>query len=47
MAIEEAYLRSLSGDIIAILGKGNEQYQIVGKEKYKFSDKEVVLGLGK
>lgn len=47
MAIEEAYLRSLSGDIIAILGKGNEQFQIVGKEKYKFSDKEVVLGLGK
>ena len=45
MAIEEAYKRSLNGDIIVILGKGNEQYQIIGNTKYKFSDKEVVMGI--
>lgn len=42
MAIEEAYKRSLNGDIIAVLGKGNEQYQIIKNQKIKFSDKEVV-----
>ncbi|MFA7435573.1 MAG: UDP-N-acetylmuramoyl-L-alanyl-D-glutamate--2,6-diaminopimelate ligase [Bacilli bacterium] len=45
MAIEEAYKRSLNGDIIAILGKGNEQYQIINNEKIKFSDKEIVQAL--
>lgn len=45
MAIEEAYKRSLNEDIIAILGKGNEQYQIINTEKIKFSDKEIVQNL--
>lgn len=45
LAIEEAYKRSLNNDIIAILGKGNEQYQIIGDIKIPFSDKEVVRGL--
>ncbi len=30
-------------DILLILGKGHEDYQIIGKEKHHFSDKEVVL----
>ena len=30
-------------DILLILGKGHEDYQIIGKEKKHFSDKEVVL----
>lgn len=30
-------------DILMILGKGHEDYQIIGKEKHHFSDKEVVL----
>lgn len=30
-------------DILMILGKGHEDYQIIGTEKHHFSDKEVVL----
>ena len=45
IAIEEAYKRSLKDDIIAILGKGNEEYQIINNQKIMFSDKEVVRGL--
>lgn len=30
-------------DILLILGKGHENYQILGKEKIHFSDKEIVL----
>lgn len=30
-----------SNDILMILGKGHEDYQIIGKEKYHFSDKEI------
>ncbi len=32
-----------NNDILMILGKGHEDYQIIGKEKHHFSDKEVVL----
>ena len=31
------------GDIILIAGKGHEDYQVIGKEKIHFSDKEEVL----
>ena len=31
------------GDIIAVLGKGHEDYQIVGTTKRHFSDKEEIL----
>ncbi len=44
-AIEEAVKISNSGDIILIAGKGHENYQIIGKEKIHFDDKEVVLGV--
>lgn len=30
------------GDIVLIAGKGHEDYQIIGKEKHHFSDREVV-----
>ena len=30
-------------DILLILGKGHEDYQIIGTEKHHFSDKEIVL----
>lgn len=30
-------------DILMILGKGHEDYQVIGTEKHHFSDKEVVL----
>jgi len=45
MAIEEAYRRSLKHDIIAVLGKGNEQYQIIGKQKIPYNDKTIIKGL--
>lgn len=45
MAIEQVLKMTLKNDIIAILGKGNEQYQIIGNEKLPFSDKKVVQEL--
>ena len=30
-------------DILLILGKGHEDYQIIGHEKYHLDDKEIVL----
>jgi UDP-N-acetylmuramoyl-L-alanyl-D-glutamate--2,6-diaminopimelate ligase len=39
-AIAEAYRLSKKGDIILLAGKGHENYQIVGKEKFHFDDKE-------
>ena len=31
------------GDVLLILGKGHEEYQIIGREKTHFSDREQVL----
>jgi len=42
MAIEECFKMTLNNDIIAILGKGNEQYQIINNDKIPFSDKKIV-----
>jgi UDP-N-acetylmuramoyl-L-alanyl-D-glutamate--2,6-diaminopimelate ligase len=42
-AIEKACEISDQNDIIAILGKGHENYQIIGKNKIYFSDKEIFL----
>jgi UDP-N-acetylmuramoyl-L-alanyl-D-glutamate--2,6-diaminopimelate ligase len=42
-AIKEAALALQSGDILLVAGKGHEDYQIVGKEKHHFSDKEEIL----
>jgi UDP-N-acetylmuramoyl-L-alanyl-D-glutamate--2,6-diaminopimelate ligase len=43
---KEAIHRALSlcstGDIVLIAGKGHEDYQIIGKEKIHFDDREVV-----
>lgn len=43
---EEAIAHALSvarpGDVVLILGKGHESYQIVGSNEYKFDDREVV-----
>ncbi len=41
-AIEKALEIASSGDIVAILGKGHEEYQEVGGIKYPFSDRQVV-----
>ena len=43
---KEAILKGLSllkeNDILMILGKGHEDYQIIGHEKIHFSDQEIV-----
>src|SRR5690625_2690854 len=37
-AIEYAIKKANSGDLILIAGKGHENYQIIGREKYPFDD---------
>lgn len=41
-AIQKAVNLAGSGDIVLIAGKGHEDYQIVGKTKYHFDDREEV-----
>jgi UDP-N-acetylmuramoyl-L-alanyl-D-glutamate--2,6-diaminopimelate ligase len=41
-AIEATLKKAQPGDVVLILGKGHEDYQIVGREKFHFSDREVV-----
>ncbi len=40
-AIELAIEAAKKSDIILIAGKGHEDYQIIGKQKFHFSDKEI------
>lgn len=42
-AIEMAVKMAEKNDIVLIAGKGHEDYQIIGKEKIHFDDKEVAL----
>ncbi len=42
-AIKKAIEMLSENDILMLLGKGHETYQIIGKEKIHFSDKEEVL----
>lgn len=42
-AIEYAVSIAQKDDIVLIMGKGHEDYQIIGTTKYHFSDKETVL----
>jgi len=41
-AIELAIRRAGKDDIVLIAGKGHENYQIIGKKKFAFSDKDIV-----
>ena len=41
-AIETAVTLAGNSDIILIAGKGHEDYQVIGKEKKHFSDREIV-----
>ena len=42
LAIERALSAAHAGDVVLIAGKGHEDYQIIGKEKRHFSDREVI-----
>ena len=44
-AIEVAFSKSVPGDVLLIAGKGHEDYQIIGKTKYHYSDREVAMEL--
>jgi UDP-N-acetylmuramoyl-L-alanyl-D-glutamate--2,6-diaminopimelate ligase len=40
-AIETAIREAKCGDMVLIAGKGHEDYQIIGKQKFHFDDREV------
>ncbi len=40
-AIQDALGSARAGDLVLIAGKGHEDYQIIGKEKFHFDDREV------
>jgi UDP-N-acetylmuramoyl-L-alanyl-D-glutamate--2,6-diaminopimelate ligase len=40
-AIELALKAAVENDIVLIAGKGHENYQIIGKQKFDFSDKDI------
>lgn len=40
-AIKRALMMALAGDMVLIVGKGHENYQIIGDEIYAFDDKEI------
>ncbi len=42
LAIIKGLESTSEGDCVAILGKGHEDYQIIGDKKYHFDDREVV-----
>jgi UDP-N-acetylmuramoyl-L-alanyl-D-glutamate--2,6-diaminopimelate ligase len=42
-AIELALKSAGKNDIVLIAGKGHETYQIIGEQRFQFSDKETVL----
>lgn len=42
-AIDKAIDMAGEGDLVLVLGKGHERYQIIGDRRIPFSDKEVVL----
>ncbi len=42
-AIKYAVEHSLPGDVVLLCGKGHEDYQLVGKERVPFSEKEILM----
>jgi UDP-N-acetylmuramoyl-L-alanyl-D-glutamate--2,6-diaminopimelate ligase len=41
-AILSALQQARFGDVVLVAGKGHEDYQVIGKEKIHFSDRELV-----
>ena len=44
-AIRAALLEARPGDVVLIAGKGHEDYQVIGKTRHRFDDREVVREL--
>ena len=44
-AIGDAYRLSRDGSIIALLGKGPDEYQLIGEQKIPFSEREILQSL--
>lgn len=44
-AIEYAYSQSSDGSIIALLGKGPDEYQMIGTTKHYFSEQQIIQQL--
>ena len=44
-AIRAALLEARSGDVVLIAGKGHEDYQVIGKTRHRFDDREVAREL--
>jgi UDP-N-acetylmuramoyl-L-alanyl-D-glutamate--2,6-diaminopimelate ligase len=44
-AITLAIDSAAPNDVVLIAGKGHENYQIIGKQKFPFSDKQIALDL--
>ncbi len=42
-AIHQAIAKAKENDVVIIAGKGHENYQIVGNEKYHFDDREIAI----
>lgn len=42
-ALDLALAHASAGDVILMAGKGHEDYQIIGKEKHHYSDRETVM----
>lgn len=42
-AIHTAIEKAKSGDVVIIAGKGHENYQIIGSDKFHFDDREIAL----
>ncbi len=46
-AIEKAYALSRKGSIIALLGKGPNEYQLIGEKRIPFNEREILLEVDK
>lgn len=44
-AIKDAYAQSEKGTIIALIGKGQDEYQIIGKQKIPFNERAIIKTL--
>ena len=44
-AIQEAISKAKTNDVVLIAGKGHENYQILGREKIHFDDREIAFNI--